>query len=205
MKTVSLKSIIFIFISLLISSTHAQEVNNTAKIADQVLIPTGYGLTQLLGEDYYLARFLIDRNALFSTAEDLAFVDAARRMEFKFITKRKISGRSFVRKIAESMKINNEKTALNENMANIKSFMSFFKKPIKKGDVLRFDYHDSFGTRVYLNKRMLGEIPYSRAFYRCLLNVWVGDRPPSAKFKSGIVGHNGDEYAIMLQQRYESI
>ena len=201
-------SLIFISLFLFTSIVHAEQASNVpqvAKISDRVLIPTGYGLTQMLGEDYYLARFSIDRDAIFGSAEDLAFVDAARRMEFKFISARKISGRSFVRKIAEGMKINNEKSALKENMSSIKSFMSFFRRSIKQGDTLRFDYHESFGTRVYLNKRMLGEISYSRAFYRCLLNVWVGDRPPSSKFKKGIVGQNGDEYAINLQQRYDSI
>ena len=70
---------------------------------------------------------------------------------------------------------------------------------------MRFDYHTQFGTRVYLNKRLLGEIPESREFYRFVHNTWLGDRPPSAKFKLGILGQNGDEYAIRLQQRYESM
>ena len=126
-------------------------------------------------------------------------------MEFKFVNERKISGRTFVRKFAEGIKINNTSDEVKDNMTKIKLFNSFFKRSIKKGDVLRFDYHKDFGTRVYLNKRLLGEIPYSLDLYRCLLNVWLGESPPSAKFKLGLLGHNGDEYAIKLQKRFERV
>jgi len=176
-----------------------------AKILDRPLIPTGYGLTKLLKEDFYLGQLLIDNAAVYRSSDDLVFIDAARRMEFKFVTDKKISGRTFVRILIEGMKINNSPESLKTSMANIRRFKGFFKRSIKKGDVVRFDYHKNFGTRVYLNKRMLGEIPYSLDLYRCLLNIWLGERPPSSKFKLGLLGQNGDEYAIELQQRYHSI
>lgn len=174
-------------------------------ILDRPLMPTGYGLTQLLKKDYYLARLSIDKAAIYGGPEDLAIIDAARRMEFKFVADRKISGRTFARKIAEGMKINNQSDELKANMTQVKRFMTFFKRSIKKGDVIRFDYHRDFGTRVYLNDRMLGEIPYSLQFYSFLVNIWLGDRPPTARFKSGLLGQNGDDYAVQMQQRYESM
>ncbi len=174
-------------------------------ILDRPLIPTGYGLTKLMNKDYYLGRFSIDKSAIYRTAEDLVFIDAARQMEFKFLTERKISGATFARNLLASMKINNEKAALADNMDKIKRFKRFFNRPITKGDVLRFDYHMDFGTRVYLNNRLLGEISDSREFYRFVLNTWLGDRPPSSTFKLGILGQNGDQYAIALQQQYEGM
>ena len=174
-------------------------------ILDRPLIPTGYGLTKLLNKDYYLGRFSIDKSAIYRSAEDLVFIDAARQMEFKFLTERKISGATFARNLLGSIKINNESAALKDNMEKIKRFKSFFTRSIKKGDVLRFDYHMDFGTRVYLNNRLLGEISESREFYRFVLNTWLGDRPPSSTFKTGILGQNGDDYAISLQQRYEGM
>ncbi len=174
-------------------------------ILDRPLIPTGYGLTKLLNKDYYLGRFSIDKSAIYRSAEDLVFIDAARQMEFKFLTERKISGATFARNLLASMKINNESAALKDNMDKIKRFKRFFNRAIKKGDVLRIDYHMDFGTRVYLNNRLLGEVPDSREFYRFVLNTWLGDRPPSSTFKTGILGQNGDDYAISLQQQYESM
>jgi len=203
--------ITLILMSILIESKSviaAESLNtppNEVHILDRPLIPTGYGLTKLLNKDYYLGRFSIDKSAIYRSAEDLVFIDAARQMEFKFLTERKISGATFARNLAAAMKINNEVSALKDNMAEIKRFKGFFNKTIKKGDVLRIDFHSSFGTRVYLNNRMLGEIPESREFYRFVLNTWLGDRPPSAKFKNGILGQNGDQYAITLQQRYEGM
>ena len=187
---------------------NVQSAENSApkevKILDRPLIPTGYGITKMLKEDFYLGRLSIDKAAIYRTPEDLVFIDAARRMEFMFVNDRKMSGRTFVRKFAEGIKINNTSDEVKDNMTKIKLFNSFFKRSIKKGDVLRFDYHKDFGTRVYLNKRLLGEIPYSLDLYRCLLNVWLGERPPSAKFKLGLLGQNGDEYAIKLQKRFEA-
>ncbi len=174
-------------------------------ILDRPLIPTGYGITKLLEKDYYLGRLAIDEAAIYRTPEDLIYIDAARSMEFKFVSERKISGRTFARQLAEGIKINNDPKALRESMAQIKRFIAFFKRNIKKGDVIRIDYHGNFGTRVYQNKRLLGEISASLYFYRCVLNIWLGERPPSAKFKSGLLGQNGDEYAIELQTRYEAI
>lgn len=191
-----------------VQSAEQSDTENTLqkiKILDRPLIPTGYGVTKLLKKDYYLGRLAIDEAAIYRTPEDLVYIDAARSMEFKFVSERKISGRTFARQLAEGMKINNDPKALRESMPKIKLFISLFKRNINKGDVIRVDYHENFGTRLYQNKRLLGEIPLSLDFYRCVLNIWLGERPPSAKFKSGLLGQNGDEYAIELQTRYESI
>jgi hypothetical protein len=197
----------FVGSALVVQAEEAAQTNvvKEQKILDRPLMPTGYGLTQLLKKDYYLGRFSIDKAAVYGSVSDLVIIDAARRMEFKFVADRKISGRTFARKIAEGMKINNDSVELKANMAQVKRFMTFFKRPIKKGDVIRFDYHRDFGTRVYFNNRMQGEIPYSTKLYGFLVNIWLGDRPPTAKFKSGLLGQNGDEYALEMQQRYESM
>ncbi len=173
-----------------------------AKIKERTLIPTGYGLTKFLNKDYYLARFSIDESAEYASADDLVYIDAARRMEFKFVSN-KLSGRTFWRRLSQGMKINNEREALKDNLVFVKRLQTFFKRTIKKGDTIRFDYHHDFGTRVYHNKRFLGEISDSREFYRFIVNIWFGNRPPSNRFKDGLLGRNGDEYAINMQRRFE--
>ena len=186
-------------------SLKEQIIPKKITILDRPLIPTGYGVTKMQKKEYYLGRLAIDASAIYRTPEDLVYIDAARSMEFKFVSERKISGRTFARQLAEGMKINNDSKALGDSMAQIKQFIGLFKRKIKKGDVVRVDYHEDFGTRIYQNNRLLGEIPASLDFYRCVLNIWLGERPPSAKFKSGVLGQNGDEYAIELQTRYEAI
>ena len=69
----------------------------------------GMALTQLMNDDYYIGAFYIDVAAEFVAAEDLAYIDANRRMEYRFASDRKVSARGFSRKIAEGIKINNSK------------------------------------------------------------------------------------------------
>ncbi|PHS15723.1 MAG: hypothetical protein COA86_13720 [Kangiella sp.] len=180
-----------------------------AKILERTLIPLGYGLTKFLNKEYYLARFSIDESASYASVDDLVYIDAARRMEFKFVLD-KVSGRTFWRKLSQGMKINNDREALKDNIVFVKRLKTFFKRTIKKGDTIRFDYHHDFGIRVYHNKHLLGEINDlgkvgdSREFYRFITNVWFGNRPPSNRFKDGLLGRNGDDYAIKMQLRFES-
>jgi len=180
-----------------------------AKILERTLIPLGYGLTKFLNKEFYLARFSIDESASYASVDDLVYIDAARRMEFKFVLD-KVSGRTFWRKLSQGMKINNDREALKDNIVFVKRLKAFFKRTIKKGDTIRFDYHHDFGIRVYHNKHLLGEINDlgktgdSREFYRFITNVWFGNRPPSNRFKDGLLGRNGDDYAIKMQLRFES-
>lgn len=197
--------IALIIVSIYPSAQAAVKQRTPLKILDRPLIPTGYGEAKFLYKDFYLGCFLIDSSAVYRTPEDLLFIDAARRMEFKFVTEKRMSGRAFAQQLLQSIKINNASDALRANIANLRLFKDFFKRSIKKGDILRFDYHKRFGTRVYLNKRLIGEISDSNEFYRFILNTWLGDRPPSAKFKRGILGQNGDEYAIELQKRFDAL
>lgn len=209
-----MKNIIIIaklFLLGLVGSTAVgiQAAEQQAKILDRPLIPTGLGITMQHGKEYYIGQFSIDNAAIYRTAEDLIYIDAARRMEFKFLSERRTSGRTFARQLVEGMKINNEKVALKANLANIKLFKSFFKKSFKKGDLLRIDYHTDFGTRVFLNNRRLGEISgdssTKKEFFRLIINIWLGERPPSKKFRDGLLGQNDDAYAITLQKRFNEL
>ncbi|MGB0496399.1 MAG: chalcone isomerase family protein, partial [Kangiellaceae bacterium] len=189
--------------SLIAQDSQGYTPQAKAKILERTLIPTGYGLTKFLNKDFYLARFSIDESADYINADDLIYLDAARRMEFKFVSD-KISSKTFWRRLSQGMKINNDRDALKDNLVFVKQLKTFFRRVIKKGDVIRFDYHRDFGTRVYHNKRFLGEISDSREFYRFIVNVWFGNRPPSNRFKEGLLGRNGDDYAINMQHRFEN-
>jgi hypothetical protein len=174
-------------------------------IVDRPLIMRGMGLTQMLNDDYYIGAFYLDDAATFATGDDLVFIDAPRRMEFRFASEHNVSARGFGRKIAEGIRINNEKIHIEAEKAKLAKLMSLFKGTYKKGDIVRFDYHSSFGTRISLNGRTLGTIKRSRDFYRLLVKLWVGERPPSSLFKQGIIGKNEDDYSINLLKRFVSL
>ena len=205
----NLKIVLMLFSFLIGSSVQSLRASDDNQqippILNTQLIPTGYGITKLLKRDYFLASLLIDKSAIYGSADDIIYIDAARRMEFKFVADRKISGRTFGRQMATAIKINNIKNEIIDSKTQIQLFMKLFRRSIVKGDVIRFDYHEDFGTRAYQNNHLLGEIPYSKLFYRLLLRVWLGERPPSSQFKAGILGQNGDDYAIAMQNRYQSL
>jgi len=210
---VKLFNIVFLVVSLLSTSVAIAEKSEEEKllevqksqILDRPVLMVGMGLTQLMSDDYYIGAFYIDQAAQYSGGEDLVYIEAPRRMEFRFASNRKISGRGFGRKIAEGIRINNAKTNVDDENRNLQRFIKFFKGNYKKGDVIQFDYHDSFGTRVNLNGRRLGEINNSADLYRLLVRIWVGDRPPSSQFKKGITGNNEAEYAIELLRKFVSL
>ncbi len=209
-----LKSIYLIFILSCISNVSAfADLTESEKliavqkitIVDRPLIMRGMGLTQMLNDDYYIGAFYLDDAATFATGDDLVFIDAPRRMEFRFASEHKISARGFGRKIAEGIRINNEKINIDSEASKLGKLMGLFKGSYKKGDIIRFDYHTSFGTRISLNGRTLGTIARSRDFYRLLVRLWVGERPPSSLFKEGIIGKNEDNYSISLLKRFVSL
>ncbi|WP_444998241.1 chalcone isomerase family protein [Aliikangiella sp. IMCC44359] len=174
-------------------------------IIDRPAQMVGIGLTQLLNDDYYVGAFYLDENVQYDGTADFFFVEAARRMEFRFASSKSISARSFKRKLAENVRINNTRDAINAQKSQIARFMRFFKGTYKKGDVLSFDYHHTFGTRVILNGKTIGEVELSHGLYNLLVNIWVGERPPSSAFKLGIVGKNDIDYQIELQRKFISL
>lgn len=172
------------------------------QILDVSLLMVGMGLTQTMNDDYYIGAFYMDDTAGSVSEEDLAYLDRARRMEFRFISDYARSGRSFSRSIAESISINNSRDEISEAKPKLQTFLRLFKGSYKKGDVLRFDYHPSFGTKIILNDSSLGEIKDSQELYSLLVNIWVGERPPSSSFKVGIIGENDGDYAVKLLKRF---
>lgn len=210
MKLIKLISFVLMISTLNVQS--AEQTENEKLLAvqkitiiDRPLLMVGMGLTQSIGGDYYIGAFYIDEAAQYSSGDDLIFIDAPRRMEFRFASDHKVSGRGFGRKIAEGIRINNTAEQIKDEKDKLRTLVKLFKGSYKKGDVLRFDYHNSFGTRVILNGRTLGAIKGSKDLYRLLVRTWVGERPPSSLFKVGITGQNESNYAIELLKRYISL
>lgn len=58
---------------------------------------------------------------------------------------------------------------------------------VETGDRLRFVYEPGKGTSVELKNRKAGTVE-GRAFADALFSCWIGDVPPSADFKAGLLG-----------------
>lgn len=174
------------------------------QILDRSLIMVGMGLTQLMSDDYYIGALYLDDAAVFSEEEDLLLLDVPRSMQFLFASERSISGRGFGRMLGEAIRINNIPGDIDKEKDRLKAFLGLFKGNYQKGDKIRFDFHHTFGTRVYHNDKQIGEFENAKELYRLLLRMWIGNRPPSSIFKNGIIGKNDDDTAISLLRRYVS-
>ena len=172
------------------------------EIIDKPALMIGMGLTQLMSDDYYIGALYLDEVVQYDGSDEFLFVEVARRMEFRIASNSSVSARSFARKIAEAIRINNDRDEVSKQKAEIGRLMKMFKGTYHKGDIIRFDYHSNFGTRVIHNGQILGEIPRSNELYKLLLKIWVGERPPSSKFKEGILGNNDGDYAISLLRKF---
>ncbi len=195
------------------STLYAEETEQEKMLAAQKLRldgsdleMIGMGLTQLMNDDYYIGAFYIDVAAEFIEPGDLAYIDAARRMEFRFASERKISARGFSRKVAELIRINNAAANVKSESAGLGRLLKMFKGSYKKGDIICIDYlRGNAQVQVRHNGRLLGQIDGARDLYQLLVKTWVGDRPPSSRFKAGIAGKNDAEYAVSLLRRYVNL
>lgn len=174
-------------------------------IIDKPALMIGMGLTQRMSDDYYIGALYLDENVPYDGTEDYLLIEVARRMEFRIASDSSISARSFSRKLAEGIRINNTRDAISAQKADIARMMRYFRGTYKKGDVLAIDYHKNFGTRFSLNGRTLGEVPNSNELYKLLIKVWIGERPPSSKFKQGIIGNNDADYAVDLLRKFVAL
>lgn len=201
-----------VLLGLLSSVVSAEQTENEKLIAiqkvnilDRSAIMIGMGLTTRHRDDFYIGSFYLDEAVQYEGSDEFLFMEVPRRMEFKIASDSKISARAFGRKLAESIRINNDRQKIKAESKNLGRLMRMLRGTYKKGDTLRFDYHKTFGTRVYLNGRSQGEIPNSEPLYKLLVNMWVGERPPTQNFKKGILGENEGDYAVELLRKYVSL
>ncbi len=68
----------------------------------------------------------------------------------------------------------------------VQVFMDFFAD-MKDGDIVEMTLIPGEGTGVVINDVSKGTIE-GNDFAEALVNVWVGDNPPSAGFKAGLLG-----------------
>ena len=204
--------IIFVLISSPLAAFAAEQTEEEKLLAvqridiiDKSALMIGMGLTQLMSDDYYIGAFYLDEAVQYDGSDEFMFVEVARCMEFRMASTSNISARSFARKLAESIRINNERDEVSAHSSKLGRFIRMFRGTYKKGDVLRFYYHQNFGTRITLNDRVLGEIENSAELYKLLIKVWVGERPPSSKFKEGIMGNNDGNYAVTLLKKFVAL
>ena len=114
--------------------------------------------------------------------------DSHQRMTFTLLFN-KISARRVANSFYEAIQIN---TSEEEQAALQKDFEMFFSMQdgaIHRGEASIIEYIPGKGTQVTIAGDKKGVIPGKRLF-NALLRVWIGETPPTQKFKDEILGVN---------------
>ena len=58
----------------------------------------------------------------------------------------------------------------------------------KKGDVIQLEFLPELGTRVLVNRQVVGSPMAGDDFFTALLRIWLGDKPVDSGLKKGLLG-----------------
>jgi len=79
-----------------------------------------------------------------------------------------------------------------DNMMRLGQAIDRQSNGLRKGDTLTLDWVPGTGTLVELNNKPLTAPLRDMAFYKALLNIWLGDRPADSGLKMKLLGQAGE-------------
>lgn len=125
--------------------------------------------------------------AIYMTPSAASFTDNnSRRLEMRFNTDDSAFG-GVTRLWLDGIAANSSRTQRSHLQASIDRLASYFRRPIRPGDRLVFDYIAiEQRTIVYYNDTALGSIP-GREMFELMLQAWIGPNPVDAPMKAALL------------------
>lgn len=155
------------------------------------LLLNGAGLRNFLFLDVYVIALYLPQRA--SDTRAVLNNDLPRRVRITLL--RDVSAERDLEFLLEGLKLNNTPDELAAIQLQLDHFLRMIRSlgTIPKGSYVQLDYLPHAGTRVWLNQRLLGNIP-GTAFNRSLLKVWLGEQPTQASLKRALLGEAGEAF-----------
>jgi hypothetical protein len=153
--------------------------------ADVDLVLNGAGIRNYLFFDIYrVALYLPQRQ---SDVRQVLDDELPRRVQITLL--RDISAERDVDFLLAGLEDNNSAEELAAIQAPVEQFLNIIRRmgKVPKGHVVQLDYQPTVGTRVWLNRRLLGVVP-GAAFNRSLLKIWLGENPIEKNLKRALLG-----------------
>jgi len=160
----------------------------------------GIAIHQEQRNDIYIGALYAPSNV--ETTKQLIDPSISKKMSLKFLSR--YSERKMARFWKQRIALNNSKSNWQPMTKSILQFGELFKRSMQVGDELSLQFSPSKGTSIFLNGTHFLTIKDVR-FYKLLLNVWIGNIPPTKAFKTGITGKNKTEVTEKLLQQYANI
>lgn len=160
----------------------------------------GIGIYQELRNDIYIGALFGPQSV--TNVEQLKDDNVAKRMSLRFVNS--YSNRKLARHWKERMAMNNPRSRWQPMTRDIVGFSRLFKRSFESGDEINIDHIPGQGTEVYLNGTLFTTIK-TQGFVDILLNVWLGNIPPTKAFKTSIRGQDNDNTKSGFISRYSGL
>lgn len=162
-------------------------LEESVQVAGKDLKLNGAGIsTRLIFKVYVIGLYLPNRE---HSAQQVMHAEGPRRLLITML--RDVSGSDFYDKLRQYAV--EEGSAIPvyilDNMQRLAQAIEHQSNGLHKGDTLTLDWVPGTGTLVGLNSKPLIAPMRDIAFYKALLNIWLGDKPTDADLKMKLLGH----------------
>ncbi len=149
------------------------------------LVLNGAGLREILFFDIYVAALYLPHRL--SDPNAVLRADLPRRLRINLL--RDMDAERDLERLLGGMKDNNSPEELAAIHDQVQYFLRLIRAmgKVEKGSVILLDYLPEAGTRVWFNQHLLGTVP-GEAFNRCVLKIWLGERPIQKSLKKALLG-----------------
>ncbi|WP_444998240.1 TonB family protein [Aliikangiella sp. IMCC44359] len=194
-------TLLFAFSFIFIGVVSQSKANITAQLSNNDNLKLmGIGVFQELRNDIYVGALFGPQSI--NNPDELKDDNVAKRMSIKFLSG--YSNRKLARHWKERMAMNNSRSQWQPFTREIVGFSKLFKRALQAGDEINIDYIPGVGTQVYLNSTLFTTIEKPE-FARILLNVWLGNIPPTKAFKKSIRGQDDSNTKNGYIAQYEGL
>ncbi len=160
----------------------------------------GVASYQHLRKEFYIAALYLGE--ISNNPSVILASNKSKRMILK-VTADRWSPRRWSSMWQNDIAINNPYATDDELSRQLLMFSGFLQDPLIKGDEVVIEHIPAIGTRIFINGVKITQSPSSQLF-NYLVNVWIGQLPPSGEFKNLILTNMNDGTHLELLNRMDS-
>jgi colicin import membrane protein len=188
--------------SAAVMANAADDAVHTVKLANgSDVVLNGVGEARELTGSLYLGALYLEHRS--SNPDVIATSVWSKRISMR-ISADKLYGRRLGQLWRERIAINSDRKLVTELGKEVMQFVDALKDTFVKGDEIAIDFLPEKGTSISVNGTEIARIKKPQ-LYELLVQAWVGEKPPTAQFKVGVLGSADDATAIALQQQYAAL
>lgn len=154
---------------------------DSVSVAGTPLVLNGMGLREKYFIDIYVGGLYLPHPSQDGAA--IIAANQAKRVEMHFVY-REVSKEQMIASFQEDF---GSQPGYEGAKAYSAQVISWLPEVVKRGDVIAFEYAPEAGLTMLLNGKVLGTVPGSD-FAKVVFGIYVGERPPTAALKKGLLG-----------------